>query len=112
MLIEYPHKIRKNFIISGSIVFNPPSTILPGPNKNIDELVTSASVSAQKTGWMMYINFINSGSKLLSTKSFKKLNIVELYVQMKKVIKRGSKVNELMRSFIEERFKDIGVQAF
>ena len=69
-------------------------------------------MSAQKTGWMMYINFINSGSKLFSTKSLKKLNIVELYVMMKKVIKGGSKVNEMMRSFIEEKIKDIGVEAF
>ena len=56
--------------------------------KKLDELVTSVSLSAQKTGWMMYINFINSGSKLLSTKSFKKLNIVELYVMMRKVNQR------------------------
>ena len=69
-------------------------------------------MSAQKTGWMMYINFFNSGSKLLSTKSFKKLNIVELYVLIRKVIKGGSKVNELMRSFIEDKIKDIGVEAF
>ena len=76
------------------------------------KLVTSVSVSDQKTGWMMYINFINSGSKLLSTKSFKKLNIVEMFVLMRKVIKGGSKVNELMRSFIEVKIKDIGVEAF
>ena len=69
-------------------------------------------MSAQKTGWMMYINFINSRSMLLSTKSFKKLNIVELYVLMRKVIKGESKVNELMRSFIEEKIKDISVEAF
>ena len=42
--------------------------------------VTNVSVSAQKQGWMMYINFKDSGSKLLSTKSFSKMNIVELYV--------------------------------
>ena len=72
----------------------------------------SVSVSAQKNGWMMYINFLNSGSKLLSTKIFKKLNIVELFVLMRKVIKGGSKVNELMRSFIEDKIKDIGVEAF
>ena len=69
-------------------------------------------MSAQKNGWMMYINFQDSGSKLLSTKSFKKLNIVELLVLMKKVIKGGRKVNELMRDHIEERIKDIGVEAF
>ena len=69
-------------------------------------------MSAQKTGWMMYINFKDSGSKLLSTKSFKKLNIVELFVLMRKVIKGENKVNELMRSFIEERIKDISVEAF
>ena len=39
--------------------------------------VTNVSVSAQKTGWMMFINFRDSGSKLLSTKSFRKMNIVE-----------------------------------
>ena len=77
-----------------------------------DELVTSVSVSAQKTGWMMYINFSNSGSKLLSTKSFKKLNIMELFVLMRKVIKGGNKVNELMRSLIEEKIKEISVEAF
>ena len=38
--------------------------------KSSISLVMSVSVSAQKTGWMMYIKFINSGSKLLSTKSF------------------------------------------
>ena len=79
--------------------------------KFVDQ-VTSISVSAQKNGWMMYINFQDSGSKLLSTKSFKKLNIVELFVLMKKVIKGGSKVNELMRDHIEERIKDISVEAF
>ena len=59
---------------------------------------------------MMYINFINSGLKLLSSKSFRKMNIVEIYVLMRKVIKGGSKLNELMRSFIEEKIKDIGVK--
>ena len=74
--------------------------------------VTNVSVSAQKSGWRMYINFKDSGSKLLSTKSFKKLNIVELFVLMRKVIKGGARINELMRSFIEEKIKDIGVEAF
>ena len=74
--------------------------------------VTNVSVSAQKTGWRMYINFKDSGSKLLSTKSFKKLNIVELYVLMRKVIKGGARINELMRSFIEDKIKEIGVEAF
>ena len=60
----------------------------------------------------MYINFSNSRSKLLSTKSFKKLNIVELFVLMRKVIKGGNKVNELMRSLIEEKIKEISVEAF
>ena len=80
--------------------------------EKLDEQVTSISVSAQKNGWMMYINFINTGSRLLSTRSFKKLNIVELFVLMRKVIKGGHKVNELMRSFIEEKIKSIGVEAF
>ena len=31
---------------------------------------------------------------------------------MRKVIKGGNKVNELMRSFIEDKIKDIGVEAF
>ena len=48
----------------------------------------------------------------LSTKSFKKLNIVELFALMRKVIKGGARINELMRSFIEEKIKDIGVEAF
>ena len=74
--------------------------------------VTNVSVSAQKSGWRMYINFKDSGSKLLSTKSFKKLNIVELYVLMRKVIKGGARINELMRSFIEDKIKEIGVEAF
>ena len=74
--------------------------------------VTNVSVSAQKAGWRMYINFKDSGSKLLSTKSFKKLNIVELYVLMRKVIKGGAKINELMRSFIEDKIREIGVEAF
>ena len=60
----------------------------------------------------MYINFRDSGSKLLSTKSFKKVNIVELYVLMKKVIKGGSKINELIRSFIEDKNREIIVEAF
>ena len=54
--------------------------------KFFDE-VTNVSVSAQKSGWMMFINFRDSGSKLLSTKSFKKMNIIELFMLMKKVIK-------------------------
>ena len=74
--------------------------------------VTNVSVSAQKQGWMMYINFKDSGSKLLSTKSFNKMNIVELYVLMRKVIKGGAKVNELMRSLIEDKIKEINVEAF
>ena len=74
--------------------------------------VTNVSVSAQKAGWMMFINFRDSGSKLLSTKSFKKMNIVELFVLMKKVIKGGGKINELMRSFIEDKIKEISVEAF
>ena len=74
--------------------------------------VTNVSVSAQKSGWMMYINFKDSGSNLLSTKSFKKMNIVELFVLMKKVIKGGARINELMRSFIEDKIKDIGGKAF
>ena len=69
-------------------------------------------MSAQKTGWMMFINFKDSGSKLLSTKSFKKMNIVELFVLIRKVIKGGGKVNELMRSFIKEKIKKISVEAF
>ena len=73
--------------------------------------VTNVSVSAQRSGWMMYINFKDSGSKLLYTKSFKKLNIVGLFVLMRKVIKGGARINELMRSFIEENIKDIGVEA-
>ena len=80
--------------------------------EKFDELVMSVLVSAQKTGCMMYINFLNYGSKLISTKSFKKLNIVELCVLMRKVIKGGNKVNELMRSFIEDQIKDIGVEEF
>ena len=76
------------------------------------EQVSSVSVSAKKSGWMIYITFKDSGLKLLSTKSFKKLNIVELFVLMRKVIKGGSKVNEMMRSYIEERIKDISVEAF
>ena len=74
--------------------------------------VTNVSVSAQKAGWRMYINFKDSGSKLLSTKSFKKLNIVELYVLMRKVIKGGARINELMRSLIEDKIREIGVEAF
>ena len=74
--------------------------------------VTNVSVSAQKSGWRMYINFKDSGSKLLSTRSFKKLNIVELFVLMRKVIKGGARINELMRSFIEDKIKEIGVEAF
>ena len=35
--------------------------------------VTNVSISAQRSGWRMYINFKDSGSKLLSTKSFKKV---------------------------------------
>ena len=61
---------------------------------------------------MMYINFSNTGSRLLYTKSFKKINIVELFVLIRKVIKGGHKVNELMGSFIEEKIKSIGVEAF
>ena len=80
--------------------------------ENFSDQVTNVSVSAQKSGWMMYINFKDSGSKLLSTKSFKKMNIVELFVLMKKVIKGGAKINELMRSFIEDKIKEIGVEAF
>ena len=79
--------------------------------KFFDE-VTNVSVSAEKTNWMMFINFKDSGSKLLSTKSFKKMNIVELFVLMKKVIKGGGKINELMRSFIEDELKEISVEAF
>ena len=60
----------------------------------------------------MFINFRDSGSKLLSTKSFRKMNIVELFVLMKKVIKGGGKINELMRSFIEDKIKEISVEAF
>ena len=60
----------------------------------------------------MYINFKDSESKLLSMKSFKKMNIVELFVLMKKVIKGGARINELMRSFIEDKIKEIGVEAF
>ena len=63
---------------------------------------TNVSVSAQKAGWMMFINFKDYGSKLLATKSFRKMNIVELFVLMNKVIKGGGKINELMRSFIED----------
>ena len=74
--------------------------------------VTNVSVSAQKSGWRMYINFKDSGSKLLSTRSFKKLNIVELFMLMRKVIKGGARINELMRSFIEDKIKEIGVEAF
>ena len=74
--------------------------------------VTNVSVSAQKSGWRMYINFKDSRSKLLSTKSFKKLNIVELFVLMRKVIKGGARINELMRSFIEDKIKEIDVEAF
>ena len=81
-------------------------------NEKFDELVMSVLVSAQKKRWMMYINFLKFGSKLLSTKSFKKLHIVELFVLMRKVIKRGNKVNELMRSFIEDKIKYVGVEAF
>ena len=80
--------------------------------EKFDEQMTSVSESAQKNGWMMYINFLNSRSKLLSTKSFKKINIVELFVLIRKVIKGGSKVNELMMSYIEEKIKDINVEAF
>ena len=74
--------------------------------------VTNVSVSAQRSGWRMYINFKDSGSKLLSTKRFKKFNIVELFVLMRKVIKGGARINDLMRSLIEEKIKDIGVEAF
>ena len=80
--------------------------------ETFSDQVTSVSMSAQKTGWMMFINFKDSGSKLLSTKSFKKMNIVELFVLMRKVIKGGGKVNELMRSFIQEKIKEISVEAF
>ena len=31
---------------------------------------------------------------------------------MRKVIKGGAKINELMRSFIEDKTKEIGVEAF
>ena len=74
--------------------------------------ITNVSVSAQKTGWMMFINFRDSGSKLLSTKSFKKMNIVKLFMLMKKVIKGGGKINDQMRSFIEDKIKEISVEAF
>ena len=40
------------------------------------------------------------------------MNIVELFVLMKKVIKGGGKINELMRSFIEDKLKEISVEAF
>ena len=61
---------------------------------------------------MMFINFRDSESKLLSTRSFQKMNIVELFVLMKKVIKGGGKINELLRSFIEDKIKEISVEAF
>ena len=80
--------------------------------ETLDEQLTSVSVSAQNNGWMMYINFLNTGSRLLSTRSFKKLNIIELFVRMRNVIKGGHKVNELMMSFIEEKIKSVGVEAF
>ena len=63
-------------------------------------------------GGCLHINFITTGSRKLSTRSFKKINIVELFVLMRKVIEGGYKVNELMRSFIEEKIKSIGVEAF
>ena len=53
----------------------------------MDKEVTSISVSAQKNGWKLYINLIVLGSRLLSSKSFKKLNIVKLFVLMRMVIK-------------------------
>ena len=40
------------------------------------------------------------------------MNIAELFVLMKKVIKGGGKINELMRSFIEDKIKEISVEAF
>ena len=40
------------------------------------------------------------------------MNIVELFVLMKKVIKGGARINELMRSFIEDKIKEISVEAF
>ena len=40
------------------------------------------------------------------------MNIVELFVLMKKVIKGEGKINELMRSFIEDKIKEISVEAF
>ena len=40
------------------------------------------------------------------------MNIVELFVLMRKVIKGGARINELMRSFIEDKIKEIGVEAF
>ena len=37
---------------------------------------------------------------------------MELFMLMRKVIKGGGKINELMRSYIEERIKEISVEAF
>ena len=40
--------------------------------EKFSDKVTNVSVSAQKIGWMVFINFRDSGSKLLSTKASKR----------------------------------------
>lgn len=77
-----------------------------------DYYITNVSISAQKNDWSTYVNFTTLGSKLLSTRSFRKMNIVELYVLKRKIIFGGHKVNEVMRDQISEKIKEIGVEAF
>lgn len=67
----------------------------------LDKRITSVSASALNKGWIMYVNISDRGSKRLSSRIFKKINIVELFILQRKVISGGHKINELLREFIK-----------
>lgn len=77
-----------------------------------DNRFSSVSASALKKGWVMYVNLVDRAALRLSTRMFKKMNIVELFVLKNKIITTGGPINELLRERMHVALREFTPSAF
>lgn len=80
--------------------------------EKLNERVTSVSASKLKKGWIMYVNLIDHRALRLSSRMFKKMNVVELFVLKSKIINTGGPINELLRERLHEALREYSPEAF
>ena len=78
----------------------------------LDDRITSVSASNLKDAWLMYVNTVYQPSLRMSSRIFKKMNIVELFILKRKLISHGHPINELLREHLCQALRDYSPVAF